>query len=137
MRPPALDQFGLVEAVQHRADQLTVRAGAPGVRIHLEAPAELPTLPAAIEVAAYRITTEALTNVVRHSGAANAFVHLRCDDTLVVEATDDGPPGHAWEAGVGLQAMRERALELGGTFSAGPGPAGGRVHASLPLAAVR
>ncbi|TDD59586.1 two-component sensor histidine kinase [Kribbella antibiotica] len=132
LRPPALDELGLVGALQQRADQLAFRAD--GATIQVEVAAEgLPALPAALEVAAYRIATEALTNVVRHSRATSAVLALRCGNDLEVEVTDDGPPNGAWHPGVGLHAMRERAAELGGVFEAGPTPTGGRVHARFPL----
>ncbi|WP_432877789.1 histidine kinase [Kribbella sp. CA-245084] len=133
LRPPALDELGLVGALRQRADQLSFRAD--GATIHVAVSANgLPTLPAALEVAAYRIATEALTNVVRHSRATSAVLALRCGSDLEIEVTDDGPPNGAWRPGVGLQAMRERAAELGGTFNAGPTPTGGLVRASFPLA---
>jgi signal transduction histidine kinase len=103
------------------------------VAVRLDAPDPLPTLPAAVEVAAYRITTEALTNVARHSAARGAVVSLRCQDALVVEVLDDGGLGGPWRPGVGLNGMRERAAELGGSFEAGPCATGGRVYVSLPL----
>ncbi|MFI5735225.1 sensor histidine kinase [Kribbella sp. NPDC051587] len=132
LRPPALDELGLVGALRQRADQLSFRAD--GATIQVEVAAEgLPALPAALEVAAYRIATEALTNVVRHSRATSAVLALRCGNDLEVEVTDDGPPNGAWHPGVGLHAMRERAAELGGAFEAGPTPTGGLVRASLPL----
>jgi two-component system NarL family sensor kinase len=134
LRPPALDELGLVGALRQRADQLSFRAD--GATIHVAVSANgLPTLPAALEVAAYRIATEALTNVVRHSRATSAVLALRCGSDLEIEVTDDGPPNGAWRPGVGLQAMRERAAELGGKFEAGPTPQGGRVRARFPLAA--
>jgi two-component system NarL family sensor kinase len=86
-------------------------------------------------VAAYRIATEALTNVARHSGAEQAVLRLRCDDVLEVCVVDDGAPEGPWLPGVGLRAMRDRAVELGGSFSAGPTAEGGVVRASLPVAA--
>jgi signal transduction histidine kinase len=86
-------------------------------------------------VAAYRIATEALTNVVRHSSGSAVVVALRYGDSLDVEVLDDGTPNGAWKPGVGLQSMRERAAELGGRFEAGPSPSGGRVYARLPLVA--
>jgi signal transduction histidine kinase len=137
LRPPALDHLGLVGALQQRADQLAWRADGATVQVRVDAPAELPALPAAVEVATYRIATEALTNVVRHSQATSALVKLSCGDRIEVAITDDGPPDGAWTAGVGLRAMQERALELGGSFQAGPSPVGGRVYASFPLVAVR
>lgn len=134
LRPPALDELGLVGALQQRADQLAFRADGESVRVRLEVPDQVPTLPAAIEVATYRIATEALTNVVRHSRATSALVRLRCGERLDLSITDDGPPNGAWSPGVGLHAMRERTAELGGSFEAGPTPDGGQVVASFPLA---
>ncbi len=132
MRPPALDELGLVPALRQQAVGLRNRAGKP-VAVDVTAPEELPDLPAAVEVAAYRIVTEALTNVARHSTSASASVRLApAADGLHVEVTDHGSSG-AWRPGVGLSSMRERAAELGGTLEAGPGPSGGRVAALLPL----
>ncbi|MFC6159329.1 sensor histidine kinase [Kribbella jiaozuonensis] len=133
LRPPALDELGLVGALRQRADQLSFRADGATIKVAVSANG-LPTLPAALEVAAYRIATEALTNVVRHSRATSAVLALRCGSDLEIEVTDDGPPNGAWHPGVGLQAMRERAAELGGKFEAGPTPGGGRVCARFPLA---
>ena len=135
LRPPALDELGLVEALRQRADQAMWRADGAPVRVRLDAPEEFPALPAAIEVAAYRIANEALTNVVRHSRASVAVLRLRCGDTLDMEIADNGAPNGAWRAGVGLQAMRERAEELGGQLRAGPSPEGGLVQVSFPLVA--
>jgi two-component system NarL family sensor kinase len=133
LRPPALDELGLVGALQQRADQLSWRSDGESVQVTLNVPEQLPALPAAIEVATYRIATEALTNVVRHSKASGALVQLSCGERLELSITDDGPPNGAWAPGVGLDAMRERAAELGGSFQAGPTPAGGQVVASFPL----
>jgi signal transduction histidine kinase len=132
MRPPALDELGLVPALRQQAVGLRNRAGEP-VAVDVTAPEEFPDLPAAVEVAAYRIVTEALTNVARHSTSASASVRLDpAADGLHLEVTDHGRSG-AWRPGVGLSSMRERAAELGGTLEAGPGPSGGRVAALLPL----
>ncbi len=133
LRPPALDELGLVGALRQRADQLSWRADGASVKVRLDVQDEVPALPAAIEVATYRIATEALTNVVRHSGATGALVQLRCAERLEVSITDNGPPNGRWAPGVGLHAMRERAAELGGSFQAGPTQAGGQVVASFPL----
>ena len=101
--------------------------------VDVSAPGAVPDLPAAVEVAAYRIVTEALTNVARHSTSATASVRLeRAADGLHLEVTDTGS-SRAWRPGVGMSSMRERATELGGTLEAGPGPGGGRVAALLPL----
>ncbi len=134
LRPPALDELGLVGALQQRAEQLSRRADGASVRVRLDVPEQVPALPAAVEVAAYRIATEALTNVARHSRASSAVVRLRCSDRLEVSVTDDGPGAEPWTPGVGLHVMRERVAELGGTLTAGSSSAGGRVLARLPLA---
>ncbi|GAA1157975.1 hypothetical protein GCM10009630_65180 [Kribbella jejuensis] len=132
LRPPALDELGLVGALRQRADQMSYRADGSAIRVSIVADG-LPTLPAALEVAAYRIATEALTNVVRHSDATSAVLTLRYTTKLEIEIADDGPPTAAWRPGVGLQAMQERAAELGGTFHAGPTSRGGLVQAHFPL----
>jgi len=128
LRPPALDAVGLVAAVEDHAATLRPLE----VSVISERP--LPVLPPAVEVAAYRVATEALTNVVRHSSAAAAVVEIRATGTaLTVAVRDDARGGEQpWNSGVGLASMRERAAELGGTFAAGPGPDGGRVEVTIP-----
>jgi len=135
LRPPALDELGLLGALRERADQLSWRSDGGAIRVRVDVPEQVPALPAAVEVAAYRIATEALTNVARHSGADAAVLRLRCEGPLEICVTDDGPPLGDWLPGVGLRAMRDRAVELGGSFSAGPTPDGGVVRASLPVGA--
>ena len=135
LRPPALDELGLVGALQRRADQLAWRADGTPMQVQLDTPAEVPALPAAVEVATYRIATEALTNVVRHSQATTARVRLHWGTEWEVSVSDDDTAGADWTPGVGLHAMAERAAELGGSFQAGPSPDGGRVQASFPLGA--
>ncbi|TFV80195.1 histidine kinase [Blastococcus sp. CT_GayMR20] len=134
LRPPALDELGLVGALEQLAERIGSEDG--GVTVSVEVPDDLPDLPAAVEVAAYRIVSEALTNVVRHAGARAAAVRLTAGtDSLTVEVTDDGAglPA-APTAGVGLSSMRERAAEMGGSCSVEPGPDGGtRVLARLPF----
>jgi two-component system NarL family sensor kinase len=133
MRPPALDELGLVPALRQHAVGMRDRGGRPVV-VTVTAP-ELPDLPAAVEVAAYRIVAEALANVARHSTSSAAAVRLAADaEALHVEVTDSGT-SDPWRPGVGLSSMRERATELGGTLSAGPGAHGGTVTAVLPLRA--
>lgn len=134
LRPPALDDLGLTGALaQHAAS-----CSAPGgLQVSIDAAPGLPALPAAVEVAAYRIAAEAVTNVTRHAAARTANVKLTaCDGVLQVEVTDDGrgvSPVH--QAGVGLTSMRERAEELGGSCTLLPRPDGGSiVSARLPLA---
>ena len=133
MRPPALDELGLVPALRQQAVGLRHRDGSP-VTVTVLAPTVLPDLPAAVEVAAYRIVTEALANVARHSSSSSASVRLqRAGDGLHLEVTDQGSCDNAWRHGVGMASMRERAIELGGSLEAGPSPTGGRVSALLPL----
>lgn len=133
MRPPALDELGLVPALRQQAVGLRNRDGNP-VAVDVFAPSEFPDLPAAVEVAAYRIVAEALTNVARHSTSPSASVRLQPSaDGLHLEVTDHGTRNGDWRPGVGMASMRERATELGGSLEAGPGPSGGRVSALLPL----
>jgi len=131
LRPPALDELGLIATLRREADRLSP------LQIEIDAVQPLPALPAAVEVAAYRIATEALTNVARHAQASRVRLVLRCAADLEVEVTDDGPGksnGAGWQPGVGLTSMAERAAELGGSCSAGPTLAGGgTVRAALPL----
>ncbi len=132
MRPPALDELGLVPALRQQAAGLRSRGGRP-LEVRVETPQALPPLPAAVEVAAYRIVMEALTNVARHTTSTSAAVCLAArPEALSVSVTDAAVPGGAWTAGVGLTSMRERATELGGTLDAGPTAQGGRVEALLP-----
>jgi signal transduction histidine kinase len=143
LRPPALDELGLVEALREHvaAYRLPVPAGSGGAsddvaRVGVTA-GDLPALRAAVEVAAYRIATEAVANAVRHAGASTCTVSLgvRGDD-LLVEITDDGHgvPADA-VPGVGSTSMRERAGEIGGTLEVTSAHgAGTTVRARLPLA---
>ena len=141
LRPPALDQLGLVSALRQRADEHNLAAGAshahPGMTWVLQADDDLGPLPAAVEVAAYRIVVEAVNNAGRHSEADCCHVVLhRDDDRLHITVRDSGVglanAGH----GVGLASMRERARELGGTCTVTSGAgAGTLVEATLPLAA--
>lgn len=134
LRPPALDELGLVEALRGQAAR-TLRHDAKALVVRVSADQELGDLPAAVEVAAFRIATEALTNVVRHSDSESAEVRLGIDgDALVVDVYDAGRSNGVWVAGVGLTSMRERAREVGGSCTAQQTPDGGWVHAVLPLA---
>jgi len=103
--------------------------------VRVEAPSGLPSLPAAVEVAAYRIAEESLANVVRHAQARTCVVRLSLDDALRLEICDDGVglPA-ARHVGVGLLSLHERAAELGGSCVVEPVSTGGtRVCARLPL----
>lgn len=165
VHPPVLDRLGLVGAVRQYAETLGSRlatavtttggttggTAGPPVRIEVEVCGELPVLPPAVEVAAYRIVCEALTNVGRHSDARLCTVRLWFDGELQLEIVDDGNGGVAptrarsdqgadqvagrdRPGGVGLGSMRERARTLGGTLAVEPVTRGGtRVAATLPV----
>ncbi|GHH63039.1 hypothetical protein GCM10017673_03240 [Streptosporangium violaceochromogenes] len=128
LRPPTLDELGLAGAVRALAAE-------GGPRVAVETEGDLSDLPAAVEVAAYRIVQEALTNVRKHAGARSATVSLRRGASLMIRVRDDGhgPPERA-RSGIGLISMRERAAELGGTCVIGPAEGGGtEVEALLPI----
>jgi signal transduction histidine kinase len=132
MRPPALDELGLVGALHQQAGVLRTKEGRP-LQVTIDA-GDLPPLSAAVEVAAYRIVVEALSNVARHSSSEEATARLVADDgCLAIEVRDRGTGPGEWRRGVGLSSMRERAAELGGTLEAGYADGGGRVLAVLPL----
>jgi signal transduction histidine kinase len=149
LRPPALDDLGLVPAIREQVSKYGYLSddspGEPGkaavsngLVFSMEAPGELPPLPAAVEVACYRIAQEAITNVVRHAGARRCRVRLsiaQAGEELELEVTDDGtglPEGY--RAGVGMSSMAERAAELGGACVVEKNAEGGtRVLARLPL----
>ena len=129
LRPPALDQ-GLEAALRHRAEALL-----EGLDGDVVVDGDLGGLGPAIEVAAYRIVTEALTNAVRHAGATRVDVRLVCGPA-VLEAVvaDDGRGGADTRVGgVGLESMAVRAEELGGSLDVTSGPHGSTVRARLPL----
>lgn len=117
LRPPALDQLGLIGALCEFTQQCN-RIGEPEATVFtFAAPEQVPPLPAAVEVAAYRITQEAINNVIRHAHAQHGWIEIRIDGALQIVIRDDGcglpasiPPG------IGLNSMRERCEELGGSF---------------------
>jgi two-component system NarL family sensor kinase len=129
LRPSALDELGLMGAVAEFARSID---GA--VHLRLELPGQEPALPAAVEVAVYRIVTEALTNVVRHAHAATCWLRIDARDVVEIDVVDDGVGLNGRSAnGVGLAAMRERAAELGGIVTLGPRrPHGTHLHVRLP-----
>jgi len=136
LRPPALDELGLLSALREHVAHYQHQ----GLEVIFDTPQNLPPLPAAVEVAAYRIAQEALTNVAHHAEARHGLLHLSIDaETLYLEITDDGrgiPAGH--HIGVGLHAMHERASELGGSCTITRGSSGGTaVRVTLPLGATR
>jgi two-component system NarL family sensor kinase len=133
LRPPTLDEFGLIGSLREEVGRL--RHETPALTVTLDAPDEdLAHLPAAVEVACYRIVTEALTNVTRHAHATRCSVRIHLDHDLDVDVRDDGvglPEG--WRTGVGIASMRERVTELGGKLAIEPClPHGTRITACLP-----
>lgn len=133
LRPPALDAFGLLGALQDHATSLD---GPEAPRFEVRAD-ELGQLPPAVEVAALRIAQEAMTNVVRHAQARSCVVELSCNGTLTVSVRDDGIGCDGRSSGVGMMSMRERAGELGGSVSITQAPGGGtEVVARLPAEAI-
>lgn len=133
LRPPALDALGLLGALRAHAGH----HNDGGVRVTVEAPERLPSLPAAVEVAAYRIALEAINNAERHAAARTCVVRVALDEAaaaLHVEVADDGRGiEEDRDTGVGLSSMRERAAELGGWCTVEtPATGGTRVRAYLP-----
>jgi signal transduction histidine kinase len=116
------DLTALEERVRAAGMQVTV-SGSPGL------------VPEPVDATAYVVVQEALTNVLKHSGATSTAVAFsRADDRLCVEVVDDGTGGAVQDGGMGLPGMRQRVEELGGSFAAGPRAAGGFVvRAELPL----
>lgn len=135
LRAPPLAELGLCAALTAFAERLSTRGGA--LRVDVEAARVLPTLPTAVEDAAYLIATEALTNVARHAAARRCLLRLVVADDLTIEVSDDGvgitPNG---TPGVGLASMSERAARLGGDCVVRRAADGGTtVLAHLPLVA--
>jgi len=134
LRPAALDGAGLIGAIRAH---VTTLSAANGIDVLVTGPDQLPPLAPPVEVAAYRIALEALTNVVRHAGAHACTVALRVGDRLELEVRDDGRgiPSQVPSGGVGLESMQARAVAVGGTLLVGPAAGGGTsVRALLPLA---
>lgn len=157
LRPPVLDDLGLAVAIQRIATNYGVTVGETSVegtagvqqaildgdgtslQIKVDVPHALPPLPAAVEVACYRIVQEALTNVARHAHARHCRVALEVGDRmLLLTVCDDGRGvGEPGSNGLGLHSMRARAEELGGTIMIEPNrPTGTVVRVQLPIATV-
>jgi signal transduction histidine kinase len=148
LRPPTLDELGLIGAVQERINELskptrylTDEHGGHMTHIQFHHVKPLPAMPAAVEVAAYRIVTESLVNVIRHAQATACTVRLEISEgkQLLVEVTDNGAgiqpqaqPSN--NGGIGLRSIKERAIELGGQCLIERMEQGGtRILAMLPL----
>jgi signal transduction histidine kinase len=135
LRPAQLDELGLDAAINEQAERLVASGSAMEFRVHGHAE---PGLPAAVELAAYRIAQEALTNAVRHSGGSHVDVELAVDADarqLTVRVTDDGIGlSDAEPLGFGIQSMRQRARDVGGECAVRGGGSGGvEVTAMLPF----
>lgn len=135
LRPPALDELGLIAALRAQASSLTRADGTNQLAIQVSAPDIAPSLPAAVEVAVLRVAGEAVTNVARHAHAHHCWIRLAFENGVHLDIDDDGtglpddPP-----LGLGLRSMRDRATELGGSIAFGPRVGGGTlVSLWLPL----
>jgi len=130
LRPPLLDEVGLPGALTQRAKAFAAAAEwTLDVRVD-----ELPPLPAAVEVAAFRIGSEALTNVARHAEATHCQLWLRIDgDFLLLDVCDDGHGEVAPGRGTGIASMQNRAAELGGSVLVASVDSGTTVQMQLPL----
>jgi two-component system, NarL family, sensor kinase len=132
LRPIELDDAGLVGAIRQRLAGLPARE--PGqIKVEMELPDQLPALSPAVELAAYRIASEAINNALTHSAGQRCLVTITVNGTLAVTVRDDGRPPPSWTPGVGLRSILERAEELGGVAAAGPTGDGWVVSARLPL----
>ncbi|MGA7670387.1 MAG: GAF domain-containing sensor histidine kinase [Nitrolancea sp.] len=133
LRPLTIDELGLAVALRERIRQFST----PDITIRTDLPNTLPPLPAAVEVAVYRVTEEALANVVKHALARACLVRLSTNgSSLLLTIEDDGIGLAAAKiaSGVGMHSMRERAEELGGSFEVVDRPGGGTsVEAIFPI----
>lgn len=134
LRPPALDNHGLVGALTLHLDRI---GPVDQCQVDLHA-VDLPPLPAAVEVAAYRTVIEAVTNAIRHGRANRCRITLADDGGhLLIDVTDDGRSTGDWTPGVGLLSLREQAEELGGSLVVGAvDGCGGRLRARFPITQV-
>ena len=131
LRPTVLDQHGLVSALERHAEAL-------GLELTISCETDLADVPAAVEVAAYRIGQQAIANVAAHAGVRLASLRVSGDrDEIRLAVADRGSGFEASDEGVGLSSMRERAEELGGSCEVSSGPGGTLVTAVLPLPTVR
>jgi two-component system, NarL family, sensor kinase len=131
LRPPALDEVGLVEAIRDRLLSLSEATG-PGVCVNAQ---RLPMLPPEVEVACYHVTVEAVHNAVRHADARHVTVRMAAAEGLLqLAVTDDGHWTEATaDGGQGMTTMRQRVEEIGGQFHVGTGSSGTTVSAALPI----
>ncbi|SDE66642.1 Signal transduction histidine kinase [Paenibacillus sp. UNCCL117] len=144
LRPSRLDELGLIGALNENINEMVkpIQQNEKFLSISLDSPNTLPRLAAAVEVAAYRIVTEAVVNVIRHADANHCQVQITVDaGMLQIEVIDDGigidknmKMKTAGVGGIGLQSIRERAIELGGTYSLEAiSPHGTRIYVVIPI----
>ncbi len=133
LRPPALDELGLVGAIRQATSTLDASV-TDGFAVSVQAD-DIGELPAAVEVAAFRIASEAATNAARHSGGSTCLIRLRHDGELAVVVEDNGKGvDRGARGGVGLSSMRQRAEELGGSLTVDSDPdRGTRIIARIPV----
>jgi signal transduction histidine kinase len=131
LRPPALDELGLIKAIRAYVEQ----QNPDGLKISVEESVAYLNLPAAVEVAGYRIALEGITNIIRHAQASRAVISIYSEDhSLYVEIRDDGIGlPEPLPIGIGMTSMRERAEELGGKLVVVPQESGTCLRACLPL----
>jgi signal transduction histidine kinase len=134
LRPRVLDELGLVGAVHAQMTSLRCADGRQFI-VYVDAPAQLPELPAAVEVVAYRVAVEALTNVARHAHTNQADLHLEIADGRLLLSVHNGgdSSGQAWSPGVGIASMHERVGQIGGTLIIDRGTDGTTVTTEIPL----
>ena len=131
LRPPVLEQLGFFKTLQILVEEHQMR----DFNITLQLPETTYRIPPAVEIAAYRIVQEAITNVIKHANATNCHIDIVLGENLELHVSDSGIGiPEAFTRGVGLRSMRERAEELGGSLEVGRRPEGGtQISAMLPL----
>jgi signal transduction histidine kinase len=139
LRPGALDELGLINAIQERLNDLNLSHTDHFIQFEFLAPKYLPILPAAVEVAAFRMITEAVVNVVKHAKASKCTITLEVNEvksSIDLQIVDDGRGlDHSLSKydGIGLHSMQEHAWELGGEYVIESLEKGTKVWARLPL----
>jgi signal transduction histidine kinase len=134
VRPDEADGFAPAPGLES-LDALVERVRAAGLAVELSAERRPASLPPSVDLSAYRIVQEALTNTLKHAGATSARVDVReVDGALAIDVVDDGRGARAVTPGHGIIGMQERAALFGGDLSAGPAPGGGfAVRARIPV----
>ncbi len=134
LHPTELDTLGLVGAIREATASLQPRRETSDRVVTVNADPERMVLPAAVEVAVYRIVIEATTNALRHSAATGVTIDLTLASSVIsITVHDNAARAGEWTTGVGLRSMRDRTEQLGGRFHAGPSATGGIVEAVIPV----